>query len=1265
MAELILMGEFVGPGERKTAETLARELPESWKIFAGRKLSGANRDDLDLIVVGEHIVFLVEEKSWGPRIELGDQYWKVKGEDRRNPLDRCTYLAKVLAGQFRESVPGYRSATRGRKFVKAAVVLSHDTVQVVADTSHATDEPVLRLAEASSWLLGQDARAGSELAPVREDLLSFLRGLPERDSKPARIGPYEIVQELAPVERALCFLAIDGTRPVILRCYPRYGVAGQTVSEATIKRERLALDRMQESDRTWQIHPSFEYEPRQWTIVPVVPPRGNSLRTSVVKNEPNREGGRVPRQVMINVVTDAFRGLAEVHEVGLDHRGLYPARIYLGRGLRVKFADFFFARASGQQSIAPDLSTDDDPSVPYRAPEARESIALAGKPSDVYSLALSLACWILGDVPDEPDAEQIRETVRAEPVVGPVLAACLAADPASRPDALTAADDIAKALAAETAQAAPAPTVEAEEFRDGGLVAGRYEIKGSLGQGGFAHTWRAWDRDTDAERVIKQFHAPLSSAAKQEFAAADRIRHYLCARVYDVRPGYLVLEYIPGVNLKTYASATVLDAERSRDIAMDVLDAIGHVHSQGLLHRDVTPSNVIITPEGRAKLIDFGVASRPASQTIVGSPAFMAPEVRAGHGADVRSDVYEFAVTMIYTMLGRFPYAGDPARGDDDRTVLVPPTADERRTWKPLGSAMLDVLFRAADADPERRPSSAAGLADELRLVEEIPQGAGEAVINPVVDNLRRLYRASSVGNAGNRGLDDQFAHDTYVPTLLDTELLPAIVRGDMRWILLTGNPGDGKTSFLVQVGDDLQDRGAELVEENAAGWRRSLNGHTFVAVYDASESHEDKSSDDLMIDALRSRPGEDPARHTALLAINDGRLLTFFTENADLYPDEADEVIRQVDGQIPRDQSIAVVDLKRRTLAPWAGGRPSLAGRILDSFTTAELWQPCERCLSRDVCPMLRNATQLRGPARAAVDELVSTSYLRRQRRATFRDVRSALAWLVTGDRSCEAVHEVRERGMDLRRGAHALVEDLAFDATSADYLIQEWSDLDPGRVAAPDVERAARRDRDVVSDPVEFNHRDRQRLQRQLFFGTWRTGEAERGAVRVYRYLTEFEDALSGSTPERLAALRERLLLGLSRLLGAPGYSGTGLAVSDQGTGSTWAVLKEIPGGEFVLLVVEQPSTYVEWRPDALRLKHDTGSSLVLTLDTFEMVLRIADGDLTGDAAAGSVRQEIEAFAAALRRSPAGSVYIVNPAGVARRAVVTADRRIVLEHA
>src|SRR5262249_59782126 len=75
MAHLEVMGEFQGPGEERTATRLAAELPAGWYVIAGRKLSGESRDDLDLVVVGDRAVFVLEEKFWGPRLELHDQYW--------------------------------------------------------------------------------------------------------------------------------------------------------------------------------------------------------------------------------------------------------------------------------------------------------------------------------------------------------------------------------------------------------------------------------------------------------------------------------------------------------------------------------------------------------------------------------------------------------------------------------------------------------------------------------------------------------------------------------------------------------------------------------------------------------------------------------------------------------------------------------------------------------------------------------------------------------------------------------------------------------------------------------------------------------------------------------------------------------------------------------------------------------------------------------------------------------------------------------------
>ncbi len=1229
MAHLTVMGDYQGPGEQKAAETLARDLPDAWRVIAGRKLSGPRRDDLDLVVVGEHAVFVLDEKSWGPQITLGDQFWRVRGGERRNPLDRVNHLARVLAGQFRDRVPGYRAAARGRHLVAAGVVFSHDAVELTRDSSYSDGDVVCRLRDAAQWLRDWDASFGSELQPVRDAVIAFLLGLQGRERRPDRIGPYEIVEEIAPVGVARCFHAKDGSRTVILRCYP-------------------------------------------WIVVPVVPARGRSLATSLKIGDPARVECALPQQVAIDVVSDAFRGLAEVHQAGLVHRGLCPGRIFLGRGLRVKFSDFYLSRVSGAQTIAPVLSADADAGVPYRAPECRDGIAHASAASDVFSLALSLAGWLLGDLPPAPQVGNMRSDVETMPIIGGILRACLDDDPRRRPDAATAAERIEQAVAATAAQSS-APdenqedghkTAARSEFHVGAVVAGRYEILESLGGGGFARTWLARDTNTEAFRVIKQFHDEVAADyARREYAAADRVRHDHCARVYDmspVLPGYLVLEYVPGDNLKDFAAGSHPDAARYRTIALDILSALAYLHTHDLVHRDVTPTNVIVTSEGHAKLIDFGVSGPVRAKSVVGTPPFIAPELRAGQGATAQSDLYGLAVTMIFTMLGRYPYAGDPARGDENREQLIPPTDDERQSWGRLGAAMLDVLFAGAHADPAQRPWSADAFANQLQLLDEIPDIDGSPLTNPVVDDLRSLYRASAVGNTGNRGLDDEFARSTYVPTLLDTKLLPAVLDGGLRLVLLTGNPGDGKTSFLVQVGEALRRRGADVITSDAAGWRMRLDGHTYVAVYDASESHDGRSSDELMRNALDAAPREDPTRRTALLAINDGRLLQFFTEHEDLYEDEAREVRRQLNGESPDDSRIALVDLKRRTLAPRLDG-PSLAGRILDSFTDRDRWALCEGCLSRQVCPMVTNADALRGPARDAVEELVATSHLRRHRRATFRDVRSAMAWLITGDRSCAEVHEAREKGMDLRRADDALAEDLAFDSRSADYLVQEWADLDPAHTAAPDVERAARADRGVVADPATFADRDRQRVQRRLFFGLWSPGSMGRSTVRAYRYLDEFESALIAPSADLVEKTRARVLLGLSRLLGAPGYRGANLAVADQGAGGTWAVLKEIPASDFTLEQVSRHSEYVESRPDALRLRHDSGPALILTLDTVELVLRVADGDLIGDSASDSVRQEIETFAAGLRHSPASAVRIVDPAGTARRAVVI-DRHITL---
>ena len=148
----------------------------------------------------------------------------------------------------------------GDRLVIAAVVLSNEAVTVTRGPSYVDQEPVLRLADAASWLVREDARYASGVNAVREPLIAFLRGLPGRDAKPTHIGPYDIVEEIEPIETARCFHARHADQTVLLRCYPMHGWGPGATPQTVVERERLALRRLEERDRAWQIYPSFEDE---------------------------------------------------------------------------------------------------------------------------------------------------------------------------------------------------------------------------------------------------------------------------------------------------------------------------------------------------------------------------------------------------------------------------------------------------------------------------------------------------------------------------------------------------------------------------------------------------------------------------------------------------------------------------------------------------------------------------------------------------------------------------------------------------------------------------------------------------------------------------------------------------------------------------------------------------------------------------------------------------------------------------------------------
>jgi serine/threonine protein kinase len=1247
-AEIHIMGEYQGPGEKKTVETLSNELPDGWHIIANRKLPGEQRDDLDIVIIGTSCVFVIEEKAWGPRVVADDRIWKTSHREYVNPLDRIAHLSRLVASKLRD-MHEYRNEVQRRHAVIPAVVLSHDKLELVRQPTLSSSELILPLIEqrASAAIISRDNDGPKFSEALKTKIIASLGAIPQQDKKRTSIGEYKIIDELAPVGFAKNFLAeSNNRRAVILRCYPLAGWGPNIDMTPKLRLEAQALALLEDSDRAQRAYPDFQDDVNNFWVTPLVLSAQNRtlLRSDQLKEHRSQDGS-LPEAIILQVITDSFDALSAVHSAGLIHRALHPSRILLGRQMRVRFKDFFLARIDSQKSMGANAYFDGDCSVDYRAPEVQDDYQFASEKSDIFSLALSLSTWISGDIPETPDIDAVRALLQGrDERWAPVLLACLSLNQSERP---IASECFEKLNAAEPTNQQAVASTEKPRFEIDSIVYDRFKIVEALGQGGFAKAWRAYDENRQEDVVLKVFRDGTSeSAAREEFNAAQKVHGARCARVLDIllkpEPGVLVCEFAPGEDLLTYSRRENLTAENFRRITLDILDALIAVHSEEMVHRDVSPNNIIVNPasDGHAKLIDFGLCVPEGQGKRAGTPRYMAPEALAGGMSSPSSDLYGLASSILHSMLGRLPYS-DTA----DRRILEA-TPEEADTWGGIGAGMIQTLFAALSNNPVDRPASAAELRELIEMVADIEVDIELSDLeNPTVDSLRHIYRAGENGNAGTKGLDDEFALATYVPTALDTDLLPHILDGKFRVLLLTGNPGDGKTSYLVKVREELINIGGQLISDTSdkSGWKIQVAGRTFHAVYDASESKDELSSDSKLDLAIQPTIGEKKDLYTALIAINDGRLIQYFNDRLFEYGEISTNLVAQLRGEEPLSEDYLVVDLKRRalvgTVAPIG-----LGVRILSSLTDESRWNLCENCASKKVCPMFKNVQALRGDASQGIDQLIKISHLRRRRRATFRDIRSAIAWVVTGNRSCKEVHEARLSGRDLSKAKNSMYFDLAFESESEDYLVQEWADFDPARVAAPDIIRSAREQGVLRATETIDEQQAARSILRQIFFGAKLINDISPSDVMAYEHLSEFEEILGNPNQDSL----NQLLLGISRIVGAIGYSSQGLAISSSEKGSEWVVLKIIESDLFSLQLPRYSSNYVESFTDSVVLIHKDGASLSITLDIAEMILRAATGEILNDPYSETIRQEIEGFAAQVRRQPSNEALIVDPVGV-----------------
>lgn len=265
------------------------------------------------------------------------------------------------------------------------------------------------------------------------------------------------------------------------------------------------------------------------------------------------------------------------------------------------------------------------------------------------------------------------------------------------------------------------------------VLFGRYRLLEPAGSGGSAEVWRAIDEKTGDEVALKRLH-PIVFATEsgrrrlvREFRALRSLRHPSIVRVRDLQlardDAAIILEYVHGSSLADrLRSGRALTPAEAVAIASDVAAALGAAHDEGLVHRDVSPGNILLDGDGRARLTDFGIAHRDGDETaatgtgmLVGTLRYIAPEQLRGEPATPASDLFALGAVTYEMLAGRPAFAATtPVALVEAQLVQPPPLEDV--------PAALDAAVRTAlSVEPSARQASVEAFADQLRAAVEPP----------------------------------------------------------------------------------------------------------------------------------------------------------------------------------------------------------------------------------------------------------------------------------------------------------------------------------------------------------------------------------------------------------------------------------------------------------------------------------------------------------------------------------------------------------------
>jgi serine/threonine-protein kinase len=304
----------------------------------------------------------------------------------------------------------------------------------------------------------------------------------------------------------------------------------------------------------------------------------------------------------------------------------------------------------------------------------------------------------------------------------------------------------------------------------GTVLSGRYHLDSKLGSGGMSTVYLASDGTLERQVAVKVLHQEISDQPDQierfrrEARAVAQLSHPNLVSVIDAGEDggypYIVFEYVPGDTLKKRIETVGrLPLDEATAYAIEIGRGLAAAHARRLVHRDVKPQNVLIDPEGRAKVTDFGIARSLESDgltktgRVLGTTDYVSPEQAMGRDVDARSDIYSLGILLYEMLTGRPPFVAETLVGVAMKHVNEP-MPDVQAARPEVSSALAAVIERATAKEPKKRyPDMSSMVADlEAALEVEVARaGASTGEATTVLDSVRgrRMLPSRRVSIAG------------------------------------------------------------------------------------------------------------------------------------------------------------------------------------------------------------------------------------------------------------------------------------------------------------------------------------------------------------------------------------------------------------------------------------------------------------------------------------------------------------------------------------